>query len=770
LFASLGRWCFRNRGKVALGWLAVLIVGGVLANAVVGTAYSTEFALPDVESRRGFEILDDHFAGSSAGGEGGTIVFRAEQGVTDPEVQAAMEEFFDQASQIEGITIVSPYSPEGAQQIASQGPEAGLIAYAQIGVSRDITLEEASAISAELQEMMPEIEGLQIEIGGQIFASFEVPSSELLGIAFAIIVLILAFGSVLAMGLPIGIALAGIGLGVSLVGILSNVLSIPDFATTVAIMLGLGVGIDYALFIVTRFRENMHAGASIEEAAVVAMDTAGRAVTFAATTVVISLLGMVLMNLAFVTGIAMACATVVAVTAIASLTLLPALIGFAGERIEVTRWRGLIAALLLAIGLVGVAIAFQPLAIVGLSLATVVIVASFAISPLRREVPRRAPRPIQETVPYRWSRFIQHRPWLSAIAGVVILLILAFPYLDQRLAFSDEGNYPEESTTRQAYDLLAAGFGPGFNGPLLLAAEIPEGTDPAAIEAVTQALAADSGVAFVTPGIPNDSEAPTAVLWRLFPTTAPQEEATTELVLRLREDLLPEATDGTGLDVAVSGGVAAAVDFSEYLSARLPVFIGVVLTLSFLLLMLVFRSLLVPLKAVIMNLLSLAAAFGIVTAIFQWGWGGDVLGIEPAPIEPFVPMMMFAIVFGLSMDYEVFLLSRIREEFVRTGDSRGSVADGLALTARVISAAAAIMVVVFGSFIGETDRIVKLFGVGLASAVLVDATIVRMLLVPATMELLGNANWWLPKWLDRLLPKISVEGHALEPASEIPVP
>lgn len=737
---------------------------------MVGTAYSTEFALPDVESRRGFDILDEHFAGSSAGGEGGTIVFRAEQGVTDPEVQAAMEEFFDQASQIEGITIVSPYSPEGAQQIASQGSEAGLIAYAQIGVSRDITLEEASAISAELQEMMPEIEGLQIEIGGQIFATFEVPSSELLGIAFAIIVLILAFGSVLAMGLPIGIALAGIGLGVSLVGILSNVLSIPDFATTVAIMLGLGVGIDYALFIVTRFRENMHAGASIEEAAAVAMDTAGRAVTFAATTVVISLLGMVLMNLAFVTGIAMACATVVAVTAIASLTLLPALIGFAGERIEVTRWRGLVAALLLAVGLVGVAIAFQPLAIVGLSLAAVVIVASFAIPLLRREVPRRARRPIQETVPYRWSRVIQHRPWLSAIAGVVILLILAFPYLDQRLAFSDEGNYPEESTTRQAYDLLAAGFGPGFNGPLLLAAEIPEGTDPAAIEAVTQALAADSGVAFVTPGIPNDPGAPTAVLWRLFPTTAPQDEATTELVLRLREDVLPEATDGAGLDIAVSGGVAAAVDFSEYLSARLPVFIGVVLTLSFLLLMLVFRSLLVPLKAVIMNLLSLAAAFGIVTAIFQWGWGGDLLGIEPAPIEPFVPMMMFAIVFGLSMDYEVFLLSRIREEFIRTGDSRGSVADGLALTARVISAAAAIMVVVFGSFIGETDRIVKLFGVGLASAVLVDATIVRMLLVPATMELLGNANWWLPKWLDRILPKISVEGHALETPSQVPVP
>ena len=767
MFGTLGRWCFRNRGKVALAWLGLLIVGGVLANAVVGTSYSTEFALPEVESRRGFDILDEHFSGSSAGAEGGTIVFRAEQGVTDPDVQAAMTEFFDQASQIEGITLVSPYTPEGAQQIAAQGPEAGLIAYAQIGVSRETTLEEAGAISAELKELMPEMDGLQVELGGQIFAEFEVPSSELLGIAFAIIVLILAFGSVLAMGLPIGIALAGIGFGTSLVGILSNVLSIPDFATTVAIMLGLGVGIDYALFIVTRFRENVHAGASIEHGAVVAMDTAGRAVAFAASTVVISLVGMVLMNLAFITGIAIACAAVVAVTAIASLTLLPAMIGFAGERVEVTRWRGLIAALLVAVGLVGVALAFQELAIAGLALAGVVIVGSFLFAPLRKEVPRRDPRPIQETVPYRWSRFIQHRPWLSAIAGVLILLALAYPFLDQRLAFSDEGNYPEETTTRRAYDLLAAGFGPGFNGPLLLAVELPEGADPATLEGITQGLESDPNVAFVTPAIPNDPAAPTAVLWRLFPTTAPQDEATTELVLRLRNEILPQATEGTDMEVAVSGGVAAAVDFSEYITDRLPVFIGVVLALSFLLLMIVFRSLLVPLKAVIMNLLSLAAAFGIVTAVFQWGWGGSLLGIEPAPIEPFVPMMMFAIVFGLSMDYEVFLLSRIREEFLKSGDSRGSVADGLALTARVITAAAAIMVVVFGSFIGESDRIVKLFGVGLASAVLVDATVVRMLLVPATMELMGNANWWLPKWLDRLLPNISVEGHALEVPAEV---
>ncbi|MGH2641694.1 MAG: MMPL family transporter [Actinomycetota bacterium] len=767
MFAKLGRWCFRNRGKVVLLWLATLIAAGG-ASGAIGTAYSTEFALPDVESRRGFDILDEHFAGSGAGGEGGTIVFRAEQGVTDPEVQRAMSAFFDEASGIEGITVTSPYEPEGAQQIASQGPEAGQIAYAQIGLPRSITIEEATAIGTELRELIPEIPGVQIEVGGALLAEFEVPSSELLGLAFAIIVLILAFGSVLAMGLPVGIALAGIGVGTILAGLLSHVLSIPDFATTVAVMLGLGVGIDYALFIVTRYRENLHKGASVEDATVVALDTAGRAVAFAGTTVVISLLGMVLMGLAFITGLAAAAATVVAVTAVASLTLLPALLGFAGERVEVTRWRGLIAALLVAMGLVGVALAFPPLAVVGLSLALVVIVASLAFAPLRRTVPHRRPRPLSETPAYRWSRLIQRRPWISAISGAAILLVLAVPFFSLRLGFSDEGNYPEETTTRKAYDLLAAGFGPGFNGPLLLSTEVPEGTAVTTLEGVTEALAADPGVAFVTPAVPNDPEQPTAALWRLFPTTAPQDEATTDLVTRLRNEILPAATQATGLDVAVSGAVAASVDFSQYLAARMPLFIGVVLGLSFLLLMLVFRSLLVPLKAVVMNLLSIGAAYGVVTAIFQWGWLGSLLNIEPAPIEPFVPMMMFAIVFGLSMDYEVFLLSRIREEYLRDGDSRLSVADGLAATARVITAAAAIMVVVFGSFIGESDRIVKLFGVGLASAVLLDATIVRMLLVPATMELLGDSNWWLPRWLDRVLPRVAVEGEDLEvPQSEL---
>ena len=386
------------------------------------------------------------------------------------------------------------------------------------------------------------------------------------------------------------------------------------------------------------------------------------------------------------------------------------------------------------------------------------LIAGFFFAPLKKEVPKRAPKPLRETTSYRWSRVIQHHPWPAAITGVVILVVLALPFLGLRMGFSDEGNYAEDTTTRKAYDLIAEGFGPGFNGPLILATEIPAGTDPATLDQVTQTIQGTEGVAFASPAQVN--EAGTAARWFVTPETAPQDEATTNLVNDLRNDVLPAATDGTGLDVAVTGNVAINVDFSEYLGARLPYFFAVVLGLSFLLLMVVFRSLLVPLKAVIMNLLSIGAAYGLVVAIFQWGWGGSLLGIEPAPIEPFVPMMMFAIVFGLSMDYEVFLLSRIREEYLKSGDSRRSVADGLAATARVITAAAAIMVVVFGSFLLEYDRVIKLFGIGLASAVFLDATVVRMLLVPATMELLGDKNWWLPRWLDKLLPKIDVEGHA----------
>jgi RND superfamily putative drug exporter len=368
---------------------------------------------------------------------------------------------------------------------------------------------------------------------------------------------------------------------------------------------------------------------------------------------------------------------------------------------------------------------------------------------------------MRETLPYRWSRVVQHHPWRSLAGGTIVLLILAAPVLSLRLGFSDEGNFAKDTTTRRAYDLLSEGFGPGFNGPLIGVVTIATPADAAALQGLSAAIGADPGVQFASPALPNSPTAPTAAVIQIIPKTSPQDKATSDTINRLRGEVVPTAIAGTSLTVYITGSTAASMDFTSYLSERLVVFIGVVLLLSFLLLMMVFRSLLVPLKAVIMNVLSIAAAYGVVVAIFQWGWLSSVFGIEPAPIEPFVPMMMFAIVFGLSMDYEVFLLSRVKEEYDRTGDAKSSVADGLAATAQVITAAAAIMIVVFGAFLLEDTRVIKLFGVGLAVAVLLDATLVRLLLVPATMELLGDKNWWLPKWLDRILPHLNVEGPAV---------
>jgi RND superfamily putative drug exporter len=763
VFSRLGTWC-HDRRKLVLGlWIAVLVLGGA-ASGAAGNGFRDEFNLPDVESRTGFDILEDDFGGQGTG-QSGTIVFRTEDGVESDEVQAAMSELFDEVGQLPDVTRVdSPYTEEGARQIASEGPEAGNIAYASIEMPEDIEFARAGEIRDEILDAAPDIEGLDIELGGFIFAEFAEPSSEVLGLAFAIVILILAFGSVLAMGLPVGVALFGIGLGTTIITLLSNVITIPDFATFLGIMIGLGVGIDYALLIVTRYREQLHAGHTVRESVSIALDTAGRSVLFAGTTVVISLLGMLVMGVSFVQGLAVGAASVVAVTVAASLTLLPALIGFAGQRIELTRRRGLIAAGLVAIGLAATGLKVAPVAIAAILLAIVVLIAGLFAEPLKREVPRREPKPRQQTVAYRWSRGIQHRPWTAALAGALALVVLALPVFALRLGFADESNYPEDSTTRQAYDLLVDGFGPGFNGPFILAAELPEGFDADALAGITEAIEADDGVAFVSPPQLDDEESPTAAMWNMVPTSAPQDEATTELVDRLRDDVLPPAEDAAGVEVMVTGVTAVNVDFSDFLTSRLPYFFVAVLALSFLLLMVVFRSLLVPLKAVIMNLLSIGAAYGIVVALFQWGWLSDLTGVEPAPIEPWMPMMLFAIVFGLSMDYEVFLLSRVREEWHRTGDSRTSVADGLAATARVITAAAAIMVFVFGSFILEPDRWMKLMGTGLAVAILLDATIVRMLLVPATMELLGDRNWWLPRWLDRILPNLDVEGHA-EPAA-----
>ena len=792
MFARLGSWCFRRRKTVVLLWLAAVVVVGGISGAV-GGSYGQEFNIESFESTRGLHTLDDHFGGFG-GGTPGTIVFQADD-VRDPAVQADMEPLFTAFRSLaedgtvdpvtderfawltaaqradladvdptffDGMTLVSPYEPQGAAQISADGT----IAFAAIELPGD-DWEDASVIGQSLEDILPERDGLRIELGGQGFGQFEEPSTEALGIAFAVIILVVAFGSVLAMGLPIGVALAGIVAGSITVTLLSNLVTMPDFAPFLGIMIGLGVGIDYALFIVTRYRENLHHGHTIEEAVSIAIDTAGRAVAFAGVTVVVSFLGMLVMGIAFIQGLAIAAASIVLLTVVASLTLLPALLGFAGDNIERTKWRGIVGTGFLAIGLVGFGLKEMPVAGIGVLLAVVTLLLGFVVKPLQKELVRKPVKPMKQTGWYRWSRFVQRRPWPSAIAGSVVLLVLAIPLLSLRLGFSDESNFAEDTTTRQAYDLLVEGFGPGFNGPFVATAEVDGAADQGVIDGITADLTGAEGVVNVdgpfTDAMFRQLQGEPAgdvhaYLWRITPSSTPQDEATSQLVDRLRDDVLVPGEAALGTEISVTGQVPGMEDFSDLLAARMPYFFAAVLVLSFLLMMAVFRSVLVPLKAVLMNLLSIAAAYGITVAVVQWGWLSDLTGLQPGPIETFAPMMFFAIVFGLSMDYEVFLLSRVKEEWHRTGDSHTSVANGLAATARVITAAAAIMVFVFGAFLLENDRTFKLFGVGLASAILLDATIVRMLLVPATMELLGDRNWWLPRWLDRILPNIDVEG------------
>ena len=756
MLSRLGRWCFHKR-RAVLGLWIVGVAGLFGAALGIGGGFTAEQQLPGSETEAGFDALDEHFGAFGGAGSGltGTIVFSAEQGVDDPEVVSVMQQMFSEASAIDGVQILSPYESGG---FSGGGiSDSGEIAYTDIQLGSEVDQEIAGGIGDEIGELIPALAGLQVEIGGAVLSGVEPPQSELIGVAFAIFILILATGSVLGMGLPLAVALFGVGGGLTATVLASNLSGGPEFATTIATMIGLGVGIDYTLFLVTRYRELLREGADPAEAAAGAMNTAGRAVLFAGITVVVSLLGLIAIGLPFVTGIGVATSVTVLVTLVSSLTLMPALVGFAGDRLEVTRRRGIIAASLVAVALFGVGFGISPL-VFCIPVAIVVLIAGFFVPALRKPLNKREVKPLRETMAYRWSRFVQARPRTIAVAGTAILLLISAPLLDIRLGFSDESNFSEETTTRRAYDLLADGFGPGFNGPFLITAVINSDQDAEAIGGLVSAIRADPGIAAVPPELPN-AVSPDAFLIRAIPHTAPQDQATEHLVKRLRNEVIPQAIEGTTLAVALTGETAAGIDFSDYLSGRIPVFFTAVLVFSFILLMAVFRSLLVPIKAVIMNLLSIGAAYGIVVAAFQWGWLSDITGADPGPIEPFIPMMMFAIVFGLSMDYEVFLLSRIREEYQRTGDPVTSVSDGLAATARVITAAAAIMAFVFGSFMLEDLRVAAVFGLGLASAIVVDATLVRLLLVPATMELLGAKNWWMPAWLDRIVPRLEIDSQ-----------
>ena len=486
---------------------------------------------------------------------------------------------------------------------------------------------------------------------------------------------------------------------------------LQSFSTTLATMIGIGVGIDYALFVVTRYRQGLQSGLDPEEAVITAVDTSGRAVLFAGLTVIIALLGMLAIGLSFISGLGIGAAAVVAVTVLAAVTLLPAMLGFVGNNIDRLRLPWV-----------------------------------------------HTDDGSRETIWHRWSRYVQRHAALLTVAGLAIVLALALPVLSLRLGFVDAGNDPAGTQSRQAYDLVAKGFGPGSNGPFLIAVQLPSGGDhTASLAKLGSALASTPGVASVSPAI--TSPAGDTAVMRVYPTTAPQEVASSRLLHHLRGDVIPQATTGTGMHVYVGGFNALTDDFANLLGQRLPLFIAVVIILSFLLLMAVFRSILVPLKAAIMNLLSIGAAYGVIVMIFQFGWGKGLVGVgKEGPIQAFLPIMMFAILFGLSMDYEVFLLSRIREEYLRSGNNNEAVADGLSATARVITAAAAIMCTFFLSFVLGDNIIIKLFGIGFASAIFIDATLIRLVIVPSTMELLGDANWWLPGWLDRILPHLDVEG------------
>ncbi|MPZ24632.1 MAG: MMPL family transporter [Dehalococcoidia bacterium] len=702
----LAQFCYRRRRYVVGGWIFLLVSALALSFAFAGE-FKTELRLPGSESQEAVDLLED--SGSiQRTGEQGQVVFEAEQGVDDPAVREAMESLFaDIRTEVEGVEVVSPYEDGNSHLIADNGR----IAYAELNFG-DRNFEaytDDADIVRDLREEV-QVEGLRVELGGFIFAEAPVFSSEFIGVAAAIIILIVAFGSLIAMGLPIITALFGIGTGAAIIGLLTQIIEMPEFTTQVAAMIGIGVGIDYALLIVTRYRNALHAGLKPEPAVVLSLDTSGRAVVFAGLVVVIALLGMFMMDLTFIRAVSIAAVLAVLLTMIAAITLLPALLGFAGHNID-------------KLGL-----------------------------PHRKERAGDAERSFW----YRWSRFIQAHPWPAMIASAAVLMVMALPVFSIRLGFGDTGNFPEDTTGRQAYDLIAEGFGPGANAPIIVVAESEDGSpDNAELQELAGRLESTEGVASVTEPIPVSDR---LALISVYSQFSPQDAETDKVVNRIRDDVVPGVEGTSSLNVLTTGGPGFLIDFAEFTGERLPLFIAAVLALSFILLLLVFHSIVVPIKAVIMNLLSIGAAFGLTVAVFQWGWGISLIGVgKEGPIEAWAPMMLFAIVFGLSMDYEVFLLTRIREEYDRTGDNARAVADGLAATGRVITAAAAIMVCVFGSFVLGEGRDLKLMGFGLAAAIFIDATIVRMVLVPSDMELMGKANWWAPSWLVRYLPTIRVD-------------
>ncbi|WP_405656834.1 MMPL family transporter [Streptomyces sp. RK9] len=740
----LGAGAARRPWRVIAAWLIAATLA-VLAAVAFGGRTADSMTAPGLDSGRAAELIER----AGTGQEGMTaqvVVTPLDDGATffdDDSARTALTRLRAEVKRLPHVLGTS--DPAGA--LGARGDTAvrgGLVsADGRIAVVR-VQYPDQSRLSAEDLDALVDLGDrlraelpLRIEMGGSLFYAFSDPDggvSELIGLLAAAAILFLAFGSLVAAALPIGMAVFGLTVGVATMTVLAGVTDVPTFAPVLGSMVGLGVGIDYALFVLARHREYLARGLDPHEAAGRAVATAGRPVVFAGGTVVVSILGMAVANVPFMTVGGLAVSIVVLTMVLASVTLLPAFLGAAGPRLA-------------RAGRIGRALRTR--------------------KPGR--LTRRRATAAGAAPAAGWRRWIGHvsrHPVPYAVGAAGLLLTATLPVLGLRVGLPDDGSQPHSRTERRAYDLVAEGFGPGTNGPLVVAADPAD--DPGVVDRLVATVAADPGIASVAPARVDRATGVATLV--VFPTTSPQDKATADTIARLRTDVLPSAIGHGPARAHVGGAAASLSDVGQRTSQRLPLFVAAVLAMSFLLLMLVFRSVVVPLKAVLLNLLSIGAAYGIMVAVFQWGWGSALIGLEATvPIVSFIPMFLFAILFGLSMDYEVFLLSRVREEYVRTGDNGTAIVEGVAGTARIITSAALIMVAVFLSFAVADDPSTKMFGLGLATAILIDATVVRMVLVPATMTLLGRANWWLPGWLDRLLPRGPVGADA-ESRGEAPCP
>ncbi|MBH77490.1 MAG: hypothetical protein CL897_04595 [Dehalococcoidia bacterium] len=703
LFDRYPRFAVRHPWIILSAVLSIVLTCGVLWATMRGEYGTGGFTLPGAESQKLYDLLSERFP--RVAGDTAEIVIRAPGGLESERVRSHVNDLLAQVKELpQVVTVISPYEEPG--RISLDGTIARITAQYETGA--DQVDDRSIAALFDWREQVSKND-IQVELGGIIASAGEQEApgnAELVGLAAAAVILLIAFGSVTAAGLPILTALLALLPAFFLIGIGASFVNFAEFTPQFAAMIGIGVGIDYALLVVTRFREALERGLSVPDAVAEAASTAGHSVMFAGVSVVIALMGLWSMGVPLLSITAMGPAIAVALAALVALFVLPAILGLVGHRVNRLKVPGL------------------------------------RVSAIQND----------SGMGYRLARMIQKAPWLWLIVATAGLLLLAFPALDVRLGSSDAGSNPTSLTSRRSYDLLAEGFGVGFNGPILIGASFNNEEEAEAFEALPIQLGGEDNIVAITPPTLNEDRSAGTLL--IIPASSPQDEATDDLVHHLR-DHLPSLLSGTSVEALVGGPTAIFIDIGERVRDRMPIFLAAVIGASFLLLMVVFRSILVPIKAALMNVLAAGSAYGILVAIFQWGWGADLLGLEgTGPIESFLPMMMFAVLFGLSMDYEVFLVSRVREEYLATGDNAEAVARGLAATSRVISAAAAIMVAVFLAFALSEQRVIKEFGIGLAVAIFLDATVIRLVLVPAAMQLMSDANWWLPGWLSRLLPTL----------------